>query len=132
MQCVFSLMECSHKNCKKQKQDLENDKVLYKKYAELKLETNYKKKIELINELSKNDIMFEYDKCVLVNCKKMFYELMTILRINLDTIPKSNPKYQTLTTLITELETIIQVPNMNKTHHKTFIKNITELMQNIK
>lgn len=132
MRILFSLMECSKKNCLKEKQEIEKNKELIEKKARLNLTTDANEKIKLINELSKNNIIFKYDKCVFKYCKEILKNLINMLKTLASTIPKTNPKYNTINKMIEELDILFKKTNYTKKEHKIFITNFTQIMKEMK
>ncbi len=76
MSILFSLMECSKKNCIKEKQEIEKNKDLVAKKARINLTTDVNERVKLINELSKNNTIFKYDKCVFKYCKEILKKII--------------------------------------------------------
>ena len=70
-------------------------------YIAYTTETDTHKKLKLLNELSKNNIAYQYDKCVVNHCKKIFKDLMKLLRTFISVIPHTNPKREKIDNLAT-------------------------------
>ena len=132
MSILLSLMECSKKNCSKEKQEVEKNKELYAKYLKLNTITDTNEKLKLMNELSKNNIIFKYDKCVFKFCKEILKNLINMLKTLASTIPKTNPKYNTINKMINELDILFKKTNYTKKEHKIFITNFTQIMKEMK
>ena len=96
MSILFSLMECSKKNCLKEKQAIEKNKDLNAKNTRLNLTTDVNEKAKLINELSKNNTIYKYDKCVFKYCKEILKKIINMFLTIASNIPKTNPKYNTI------------------------------------
>ena len=75
------------------KMKLMNDKKFIAIDAKYKSE---KKKDKLLDTISKNELLYNYNKCILNNCKKIFKNF-------LDKLPKSTPDYDKLHKMIDEL-----------------------------
>ena len=132
MSILFSLMECSKKNCLKEKQEVEKNKELYAKYLKLNTITDTNEKLKLMNELSKNNIIFKYDKCVFKFCKEILKKLINMLKTFASNIPKTSPKYNTINKMINELDILFKKTNYTKKEHKIFITNFTQIMKEMK
>jgi hypothetical protein len=129
---LLSVMECSKKNCIKEKQAIEKNKDLIAKKTRLNLTTDVNEKTKLINELSKNNAIFKYDKCVFKNCKEILKKLINMLKIIASDIDKTTPKYNTINKMINELDILFGRINYTKEDHKIFMTNFTEIMKELK
>ena len=114
MSILFSLMECSKKNCLKEKQAIEKNKDLNAKNTRLNLTTDDNEKAKLINELSKNNTIFKYDKCVFKYCKEILKKLINMFLTIASNIPKTNPKYNAINKMINELDILFKKSNYTK------------------
>ena len=132
MSILFSLMECSKKNCLKEKQAIEKNKDLNAKNTRLNLTTDVNEKAKLINELSKNNTIFKYDKCVFKYCKEILKKLINMFLTIASNIPKTNPKYNAINKMINELDILFKKSNYTKKDHKLFITNFTQIMKEMK
>ena len=132
MSILFSLMECSKKNCLKEKQAIEKNKDLNAKNTRLNLTTDDNEKAKLINELSKNNTIFKYDKCVIKYCKEILKKLINMFLTIASNIPKTNPKYNAINKMINELDILFKKSNYTKKDHKLFITNFTQIMKEMK
>ena len=132
MSILYSLMECSKKNCLKEKQAIEKNKDLIAKKARLNLTTDLNEKAKLINELSKNNIIYKYDKCVFKYCKEIFKNLINMFKTLASNIPKTNPKDNAIDKIINELDIIFNKSNYTKKDHKLFITNFTQIMKEMR
>jgi hypothetical protein len=72
MRETTKLQACSSKNCSDLKMKLMNDKKYIAIDAKYKSEKNEKKKDKLLDTISKNELLYNYNKCILNNCKKIF------------------------------------------------------------
>lgn len=131
MKISFELMECSKKNCSEEKKKIMADKKTADLYLKYNLEKNKENKLKLLNALSKNNIIFEYDKCVIKHCKKIFNDLMKIIKSFVDILPKSNPKRDKIYKMAGELETLFNTSVLTKKQYKIYTKNIIELLDSI-
>ena len=132
MKLSFELIDCSKKNCSKQKKKLMTNKKTGPLYIAYTTETDTHKKLKLLNELSKNNIAYQYDKCVVNHCKKIFKDLMKLLRTFISVIPHTNPKREKLDNMLTKLEKLFTTDKLTKKDYKIYTKNITELMGSLK
>lgn len=132
MSILFSLMECSKKNCLKEKQAIEKNKDLNAKNTRLNLTTDVNEKAKLINELSKNNTIYKYDKCVFKYCKEILKKIINMFLTIASNIPKTNPKYNTINKMINELDILFKKSNYTKKDHKLFITNFTQIMKEMK
>jgi len=96
-------------------------KLMNDKY---KSEKNEKKKDKLLDTISKNELLYNYNKCILNNCKKIFKNF-------LDKLPKSTPDYDKLHKMIGELDNFYKLKNITKEQHEIYVKNIEKLMTTI-
>lgn len=127
MNASMSLIECSKKNCIEHKKKLMANKELYEKYMAYNKETDKTKKIQLLNELYKHNIMFEYNKCILKNCKKMFKDLMQITATIFENIPKTDPNYTKLNKIFEHYKKLINKPNLTIKDYNLLQKYMIEL-----
>ena len=132
MSILYSVMECSKKNCLKEKQAIEKNKDLIAKKARLNLTTDDNEKAKILTELSKNNIMFKYDKCVFKYCKEIFKNLINMFKTLASNIPKTNSKYNIIDKMINELDIIFNKSNYTKKDHKLFITNFTQIMKEMR
>jgi hypothetical protein len=132
MKIAFSMMACSAKSCSVQKKEIMSNPVTSKLYMEYSLEKDINKKIKLLKQLNKHNIVYEYDACVLKNCKDILKSLINIIKGNVDKIPKTNVNHKKLTTLINMLNKIIDNPNeLTKKEHLAYVKDMTQLMSSM-
>jgi hypothetical protein len=129
---LLSLMECSKNNCIKEKQAIEKNKDLIAKQTRLNLTTDLNEKAKLMNELSKNNSIYKYDKCVFKYCKEILKKLINMLKTIASNIPETNPKYNAINKMINELDILFEKTNYTKKDHKIFITNFTKIMKEIK
>ena len=123
MRETSKLQTCSSKNCSDLKIKLMNDKY--------KSEKNEKKKDKLLDTISKNELLYNYNKCILNNCKKIFKKFFNIIKVVLDKIPKSHPDYDKLHKMIGELDNFYKLKDITKEQHEIYVKNIEKLMTTI-
>lgn len=129
---LLSVMECSNKNCIKEKQAIEKNKDLIAKKTRLNLTTDDNEKAKILTELSKNNTIYKYDKCVFKNCREILKKLINMFKTIASNIPKTNSKYNTIDKMINELNILFEKINYTKEDHKIFITNFTEIMKELK
>ena len=98
----------------------------------LNLTTDVNEKAKLINELSKNNTIYKYDKCVFKYCKEILKKIINMFLTIASNIPKTNPKYNTINKMINELDILFKKSNYTKKDHKLFITNFTQIMKEMK
>jgi hypothetical protein len=69
---IFDLSKCTSKNCNKLDKLIEKDAELMKMKKQMMMQKNDKKREIIINKLSKNKKLIDYQTCIYKNC----YELM--------------------------------------------------------
>lgn len=124
---MVEIVKCSKINCSAQENKMNTNKktaALVKKYN---TEPNNENKIKLINEISKNNLIYEYSKCVVKNCKKIFDDYIKFLKSFINILPDNNPKREKFEKFITELEKIFNSSKLSKSQFKISAKNIAEL-----
>lgn len=129
MNIVFSLMECSRKNCLEKKKKLLADSELVIKYKQAELIKDREQKIKVLTELGKNNLLYEYDKCVIKNCKKILIDIINIFKKNMKYmkyIPNINSNFNNL---IKDNELILKKKDLTKKDQIIFYANMTELMR---
>lgn len=126
MNIVFSLMECSRKNCLEKKKKILADKELVIKYKQAELIKDREQKIKVLTELGKNNLLYEYDKCVIKNCKRILIDLIGILKKNMKYIPNINSNFNKL---IKDNELILKKKELTKKDQIIFYANMAELMR---
>ena len=126
MNMLFSLMECSIKNCLEKKKKLLADSELVIKYKQAELIKDREQKIKVLTELGKNNLLYEYDKCVIKNCKRILIDLIGILNKNLKNIPNINSNFNKL---IKDNELILKKKDLTKKDQIIFYANMAELMR---
>jgi hypothetical protein len=131
MKISFELMECSKKNCSEQKEKIMANKKANSLFTNYNKETNINKKLKLANQYSRNNIIFEYTKCNVKYCKKIFSNLINLIKSVVSVIPENNPKRVNLNKMINELETLFKKDELTKKEYSIYIKNITKLMSSI-
>jgi hypothetical protein len=128
MQETSKLQACSSKNCTDLKMKLMNDKKYIAINAKYKSEKNEKKKDKLLDTISKNELLYNYNKCVLNNCKKIFKNFLNVIKLVLNKLPKSTPDYDKLHKMIGELDDFFKLKNITKEQHEIYVKNIDKIM----
>jgi hypothetical protein len=128
MQETSKLQACSSKKCSDLKMKLMNDKKYIAINAKYKSEKNEKKKDKLLDTISKNELLYNYNKCILNNCKKIFKNFLNVIKLVLNKLPKSTPDYDKLHKMIGELEDFFKLKNITKEQHEIYVKNIDKLM----
>ena len=126
MKILFSLMKCSRKNCLEKKKKILADKELVIKYKQAELINDREQKIKVLTELGKNNLLYEYDKCVIKNCKRILIDLIGILNKNLKNIPNINSNFNKL---IKDNELILKKKDLTKKDQIIFYANMAELMR---
>ena len=126
MNMLFSLMKCSRKNCLEKKKKILADKELVIKYKQAELINDREQKIKVLTELGKNNLLYEYDKCVIKNCKRILIDLIGILNKNLKNIPNINSNFNKL---IKDNELILKKKDLTKKDQIIFYANMAELMR---
>ena len=102
--------------------------ILFNNYNK---ETNIKKRLKLANQYSRNNIIYEYTKCNVKYCKKIFSDLINLIKSVISVLPENDQKRVTLDKMIIELETLFKKEELTKEELKIYIKNITKLMNSI-
>lgn len=131
MKISFELMECSKQNCSEQKEKIMANKKANSLFNNYNKETNIKKKLKLANQYSRNNIIYEYTKCNVKYCKKIFSDLINLIKSVISVLPENDQKRVTLDKMIIELETLFKKEELTKEELKIYIKNITKLMNSI-
>ena len=126
MKILFSLMKCSRKNCLEKKKKILADKELVIKYKQAELINDREQKIKVLTELGKNNLLYEYDKCVIKNCKRILIDLIGILKKNMKNIPNINSNFNKL---IKDNELILKKKDLTKKDQIIFYANMAELMR---
>ena len=106
MRETSKLQTCSSKNCSDLKIKLMNDKYKSEK-----------------NEKKKDKLLYNYNKCILNNCKK--------IKVVFNKLPKSTPDYDKLHKMIGELDNFYKLKDITKEQHEIYVKNIEKLMTTI-
>lgn len=126
------LVECAKKHCLEQKNKIMEDKetaILHKNY---KSEKNIDKKLIFAQQYSENDIIYNYNKCLIKNCTKILNDLMIFLRSIINTLTIKNEERVELNKMIVELETLFKKKELTKEEFKIYNNNITILLNTIK
>jgi hypothetical protein len=129
MKKTAELATCYSNKCGVLKNKLEEDKDYMTTIIQAITMNKSKKKDKLLDKLSKNELLYNYNKCILKNCKNIYKNLLNIMKININTLPKTYPKYKEMNYYISELEKLINVKTLlTKEENKLFIKNSHNLM----
>jgi hypothetical protein len=131
MKILFEISECSKKNCSVEKNKMMTNKKTAELYNKYTTETNNENKIKLLDEISKNNFIYKYNKCVVKHCKKIFNDYIKFYRSIITIISFSNPVRAKLENIITEIEKLFINDNLLKKDHKIYIKNMNELISSI-
>jgi hypothetical protein len=131
MKISFELMECSKQNCSEQKEKIMANKKANSLFNNYNKETDIKKKLKLANQYSRNNIIYEYTKCNVKYCKKIFSDLINLIKSFISVLPENDQKRVNLNKMITELETLFKKDELTKKEYNIYIKNITKLMSSI-
>ena len=114
MRETSKLQTCSSKNCSDLKIKLMNDKYKSEK-----------------NEKKKDKLLYNYNKCILNNCKKIFKNFLNVIKVVFNKLPKSTPDYDKLHKMIGELDNFYKLKDITKEQHEIYVKNIEKLMTTI-
>jgi hypothetical protein len=127
---IFTIADkCVTKNCSQQKNNIMADKKASNLYHDFTMLKDIDRKIKLMNEYTDNKIIYEYEKCVFNHCKKIYYDLIKLLKSLLTEIPYSNPKRAELENMIIEIETSLNKnTSFTKKEYKMYIINISKLL----
>ena len=124
MKKTGELTACYSKNCGILKIKLTDDKDYISLNTEYKNMKQSKKKDKLLDKLSENEVLYNYNRCILKNCKNIYKNLLNIMKININILHKTYPKYKEMNYYISELEKLINVKTLlTKEENKLFIKN---------
>lgn len=125
---------CSSKKCEELKIKLAKDKQYLTNYLKYKTEINAQKKEKLLEELSNNELLYKYNKCIIKNCKKISKQLLHSIKLILDKLPKNHPKYKELHKMIHELKDLYNIydsNNITKEQNKVFLEKSGKLFDAI-
>jgi hypothetical protein len=125
------LMKCASKKCTKQTANAVINKDLAAKYAQFKVEQNKAVKLRLLGEISKSQIMYELNICVMKNCKKLVKDLVIKLKAFLDIVPKTSPKYDRMHAVINEIEKVVNASKLTELQYNKHIKNINDILETL-
>ena len=129
---AFKMMECSKKHCSNQKKKIMNNKETADLYMQYSFEKDPAKKMKLFKELNKKNLLYKYDTCIIKHCKVIMKELIAIIKVIFDKMPKSNPDYDKLHKMIATINAIIDTPRqISKKQYDTYIKDMNEIMSSI-
>ena len=129
---ALEVSECTENHCAQHKKNIMANKTAAALYVNYRGEKDINKKLKLGEQYSKNDLMYEYNKCIMKHCNKLLNDLMKVNRLVISTIPHSNPKRKILDKLIDELEPLSKKKQLTRKEYKIYLKNIAELMFTIK
>jgi len=129
MKKTAELATCYSNKCGVLKNKLEEDKDYMTTIIQSITMNKSKKKDKLLDKLSKNELLYNYNKCILKNCKSIYKNFLNIMKININILHKTHPKYKEMNYYISELEKLINVKTLlTKEENKLFIKNSHNLM----
>jgi uncharacterized protein YjcR len=128
---LSDMVECAKKNCSEQKEKIMANKKANSLFNNYNKETDIKKKLKLANQYSRNNIIYEYTKCNVKYCKKIFSDLINLIKSFISVLPENDQKRVNLNKMITELETLFKKDELTKKEYNIYIKNITKLMSSI-
>ena len=131
MTLSFEVMQCTKENCSEQKEKIMANKKANSLFTNYNKETNIQKKLKLANQYSRNNIIYEYTKCIVKYCNKMLNDVINLLKSIIYILPENNPKRLKLDNMIAELKTLLKTNFLTKKEFKKYIENITELMTTI-
>jgi alkyl hydroperoxide reductase subunit AhpF len=128
MKTTGELTACYSKNCGVLKIKLMDDKDYVALNTEYKNMKPSKKKDKLLDKLNENETLYNYNKCILKNCKNIYKNLLNIMKINVNTLPKTHHKYKEINYFISELENLMNSKTLfTKEENKLFLKNSRNL-----
>ena len=129
MKKTAELATCYSNKCGVLKNKLQEDKDYMSSIIQSITMNKSKKKDKLLDKLSKNEMLYNYNKCILKNCKSIYKNLLNIMKININILHKTYPKYKEMNYYISELEKLINVKTLlTKEENKLFIKNSHNLV----
>jgi hypothetical protein len=132
MKLSVEVMKCSKENCSKEKNKIMANKKAVTLFNIYNFEENAEKKLKIANHYTKNNIIYEYTKCIIKYSKKMINDILNLIKSIISVIPKNNPKLIYLDNLIIEVKILLKKDELTKKEFKKYIENITELMNTIK
>jgi hypothetical protein len=123
------LLKCSNDTCMSQKKEIGKNKKLLEKYAKFDSITDNNEKAKVLTELTNNNKVYEYEKCVFNNCKEILKNLINSLKISISSnIPKTNEKYKKINVIINKLNVLFAKKTYTKKDHKEFTIYYSELL----
>jgi hypothetical protein len=128
MKKTGELTACYSKNCGVLKIKLMDDKDYIASNTQYIKMKPSKKKDKLLDKLNENETLYNYNKCIFKNCKNIYKNLLNIMKLNLNTLPKTHPKYKEINYFISELEKLMSTKTtLTKEENKLFLKNSRNL-----
>ena len=128
MKTTGKLTACYSKKCGVLKIKLMDDKEYLALNTEYKNMKPSEKKDKLLDELSEIEVLYNYNRCILKNCKNIYKNLLNIMKININTLPKTNHEYKEANDIISELEKLMNSKEVfTKEVNKLYLKNSRNL-----
>jgi isocitrate/isopropylmalate dehydrogenase len=133
LKVAFEIMNCSKKHCLEKRDKIMNNKETAALFMQYNAEKNTNKKIKLLAKLNEdNNIIYEYDKCVFMNCKNGMKDLMTIFKKHVEEIPKTHPNYKKLHNIVNSLNNLVDNPEtIDKKKYIKYIRDMNNLTNSI-
>jgi hypothetical protein len=132
MKKTVELATCYSNKCGVLKNKLQEDKDYMTSIIQSIKMNKSKKKDKLLDKLSEHEILYNYNKCIFKNCKSIYKNFLNIMKLNVNILHKTHPKYKEMNYYISELEKLMNAKTLlTKEENKLFIKNSHNLMSTI-
>jgi len=129
---IMKLVQCSSQNCGKLFNKLKKDKETYNKYLKANTEIDIIKKEKLLNEIYKNKLVYEYNNCIIINCKNIYIESLDILEKIINISSHSNEIKINIINILNKIKKIFKFKNLSKKKINEVIINFSLLQSLLK
>lgn len=120
---IVSMAICAFDNCKETRKKINDNLKIEDKFKNAMFENNVNRKDKLLTEIYKNKLVYNYNKCIIKNCKIVYNDFLNKIEkiINIPQFPKN--KKEQINSYLKNLKIVFKSNKIN-------IKNINIIIKN--
>lgn len=120
---IVTMAMCAFDNCKETRKKINDNLKIEDKFKNAMFENDVNKKNKLLTEIYKNKLVYNYNKCIIKNCKIIYNDFLDKIEkiINIPQFPKN--KKEQINNYLKDIKTIFK-------SKKTNIKTINIIIKN--
>jgi hypothetical protein len=120
---IVTMAMCAFDNCKETRKKINDNLKIEDKFKNAMFENDVNKKNKLLTEIYKNKLVYNYNKCIIKNCKIIYNDFLDKIEkiISIPQFPKN--KKEQINNYLKDIKTIFK-------SKKTNIKTINIIIKN--